>query len=75
MLLKMSLSGGILVIFIIILRRILNNRMPKRVFVLLWDIVILRLLIPFDLPFKYGILQPLLQPGPKARPVNPATTS
>ncbi len=74
MLLKMSLSGGILVIFIIILRRILNNRMPKRVFVLLWDIVILRLLIPFDLPFKYGILQPLLQPGPKARPVNPATT-
>lgn len=72
MLLKMSLSGGGLIIFIIILRHILNNKIPKRVFVLLWDIVILRLVIPFDLPFKYGILQPLLQSTSKARPVNPA---
>lgn len=55
MLLKMSFLAGILIIFIIILRSILINRLPKTVFVLLWDIVILRLLIPFDLPLEYGI--------------------
>lgn len=55
MLLKMSFLAGILIILIIILRSILINRLPKTVFVLLWDIVILRLLIPFDLPLEYGI--------------------
>ena len=59
MLLKMSFLASILIILIIILRSILINRLPKIVFVLLWHIVILRLLIPFDLPLEYGIATPL----------------
>lgn len=53
--LKMTISGGILIVLIFPLRILFINRLPKQVFVLLWDIVILRLLIPFDLPIRYGI--------------------
>ena len=60
MLLKTSLSGGILILLVIILRFLLNEKLPKRTFSLLWDIVLLRLLIPFDLPFKYGIAVPVI---------------
>lgn len=59
MLLKMSSSSGILIIMIIILRSLAINKLPKRVFILLWDIALLRLLIPFDLPIHYGIAFPV----------------
>lgn len=58
MLLTMSISGGILIILIIVLRFFAINNLPKKVFVLLWDIVLLRLLIPFNLPISYGIASP-----------------
>lgn len=58
MLLTMSISGGILIILIIVLRFFAINKLPKKVFVLLWDIVLLRLLIPFNLPISYGIASP-----------------
>lgn len=58
MLLKMSISGGILIVLVIILRSLAINKLPKRVFVLLWNIALLRLLIPFDLPIHYGIASP-----------------
>lgn len=58
MLLKMSISGSILIMLIIILRSFALNKLPKRVFVLLWNIALLRLLIPFDLPIHYGIASP-----------------
>ena len=55
MLLTLSTSGGILITWIIILRFIAINKLPKRVFVLLWNIALLRLLLPFYLPFHYDI--------------------
>lgn len=61
MFLKMSLSGGILIILVIILRHILNNHIPKRVFMFLWYIAAIRLIVPVWLPFKYGILLPVFQ--------------
>lgn len=61
MLLKMSISGGILILLIIILRFLAINKLPKRVFVLLWNIALLRLLIPFDLPLHYGIASPAIK--------------
>lgn len=54
-LLKMSLSGGIMVLAVIILRSILLNRFPKRVFVLFWTIVLMRLLIPFQINSVFSI--------------------
>ena len=58
MLLKMSISSSILIILIVILRFVALNRLPKKFFVLLWNIAILRLLIPFDLPMHYGLASP-----------------
>lgn len=55
MLLKISILGGFLILLIIIVRLFAINKLPKRIFILLWDIVLLRLLIPFNLPFHYGI--------------------
>lgn len=61
MLLKMSFSGGVLILLIIILRFFAINKLPKKVFVLLWYIVLLRLLLPVDLPFRYGIVSPAMK--------------
>lgn len=58
MLLHMSITGGILIIFIIFLRLLAINRLPKKIFMLLWDIALLRLLLPLNLPFPYGISTP-----------------
>lgn len=53
-LLKMSFSGGILILVIIIIRSIAKNRLPKRAFLILWAIAFLRLLIPFSLPAVFS---------------------
>lgn len=49
-LMKMSLSGAAMILIIIIVRAIALNKLPKKVFVLLWCVVLLRLLIPFSIP-------------------------
>lgn len=55
----MSISGGVLILFIIILRSLMINKLPKKTFLLLWGIVLLRLLLPFDLPLQHGIASPV----------------
>lgn len=52
MLLKLSIWGGILILFIIVVRFFAINKLPKKFFMLLWDIVLLRLVLPFNLPFN-----------------------
>ena len=47
-LLQMSISGGILILAIIVLRAIVINRVPKGTFLALWGIALLRLLLPFS---------------------------
>ena len=44
--LQMSLMAGILILLVTVIRAAAINRLPKRCFVWLWAIVILRLLIP-----------------------------
>ena len=50
MLLENSLSAGALIVWILILRKLAVYRLPKRVFVLLWDVTLLRLMVPIELP-------------------------
>lgn len=66
MLAHMSISGAFLILFILAVRTAAVNRLPKRIFVLLWEIAALRLLIPFDLPFRYGIVSPAAKETVKA---------
>lgn len=51
--LQLSISGGLLIIGIIVVRTLSINRISKKFFVLLWDIVLLRLLLPFTVTFQF----------------------
>jgi len=43
----MSISGAILILAIVVIRRFAIHRLPKKTFMVLWAVVLLRLLIPF----------------------------
>lgn|GEM_PF-2822160 len=52
--LQMSISAGILVIAIIIIRAVALNKLPKKRFLVLWGIVLCRLLIPVSIPSRFS---------------------
>ncbi|MCD7770587.1 MAG: M56 family metallopeptidase [Oscillospiraceae bacterium] len=45
-LLEMTLTGGVLILLVLLLRTILLNRLPKTAFIVMWAVVLLRLLVP-----------------------------
>lgn len=47
-LLQMSLSGAILIGFVILFRTLALRTLPKRAFVIMWMVVLIRLLVPFS---------------------------
>lgn len=63
-LLHMSFYGAILIVAIIIIRAVALHRLPKKVFVLLWSIALLRLLLPFSIPSEFSLYS--LLPGSDA---------
>ena len=42
----MTLSGGILILLVLLIRAIFLNRLPKTAFIVMWAVVLLRLLVP-----------------------------
>lgn len=53
--LQMSLSAGVLVIAIVLIRAIALNKLPKTMFLILWGVVLCRLLLPFSIPLPFGL--------------------
>ena len=53
--LQMSLAGAVMILVITVLRALAMNRVPKRTFPVLWGCVLVRLLVPFSLPFGLSI--------------------
>lgn len=51
----MSLSGAILILVVTVIRALTINKLPKKLFLVLWDIVLIRLLIPFSIPSAFSI--------------------
>lgn len=47
---EMSVTGGLMILAVLIVRALFINRLPKKTFLLLWLCVVLRLLVPFALP-------------------------
>ncbi len=45
-LLEMTLTGGVLILLVLLLRAIFLNRLPKTAFIAMWAVVLLRLLVP-----------------------------
>ena len=57
-LLQMSASGGVLVLAVALLRLFALRVLPKRTFLVLWAIVLVRLLIPFAPVFRVSLPVP-----------------
>ena len=47
-LLQMSFSGAVIILLTVVLRAVWMNRLPKKTFLMLWWIALIRLLIPFS---------------------------
>lgn len=60
---QMSLSGGLLILAAALVRRFTLDRFPKKTFLILWDIVILRLLLPVSIPSVFSIWSLFLKNG------------
>lgn len=51
----MSFSGAVLILVVALIRVVAVNRMPKKTFLVLWWIVLLRLLLPFSVPSPWSV--------------------
>ena len=60
MLIDMSVSAGVLIILTIILEKAVGNYFSKRFIVTMWKIVLLRSIIPVNLPITIGIAKPFI---------------
>lgn len=54
-LLQMSFSGGALIFAIVVIRAVAIHKLPKKTFLILWGIVLLRLLVPFSIPSMFSV--------------------
>ncbi len=52
---EMSVYGGIMILAIAVIRALLKSKLPKRAFVILWLAAMLRLIMPFELPFAGSV--------------------
>lgn len=53
--LSMSLSASFIILAVIVIRKLFIHELPKRAFLLLWAIVIIRLLLPVAIPSRFSI--------------------
>ena len=51
----MSVAGGVLILFIVVIRALALHRLPKTTFLALWMIAALRLLLPLSIPMPFKI--------------------
>lgn len=54
-LLQMSISAGVMILVVTVIRAITINRFPKKTFLALWGIVLARLLLPFSWPSPLSV--------------------
>ena len=54
-LLEVSFYGSIFIIAVVIIRTAAINNLPKKTFLVLWEMVLLRLLIPFTIPSTFSV--------------------
>ena len=52
---QISQAGSLLILFILVLRALAMHRLPKITFLALWEVVALRLLLPFSIPSPLNI--------------------
>jgi len=53
--LQMSFSGAVFIIAVVMIRAVTINKLPKKTFLILWEIALFRLLIPFSVPSMFSV--------------------
>ena len=74
-LLQMSFLGTVIILLIVVLRAVLINRLPKKTFLILWWIVLIRLLVPFSIKSVTSIYSLLQSIYSDINPVRTAQTT
>lgn len=67
-LVQRSLSAGAVIALTALLRAACRGRLPRRMFVALWDLAVLRLLLPLSVPWAYApraLMRAFLSHGPQ----------
>lgn len=64
--LQMSFSGAVMIVVIVLIRALAMHRLPKKAFLALWAIVLLRLLLPVSVPSVFSVYSLM---GTSAMPV------
>ena len=54
-LLQMSFTGAVMILAVTVIRALAINKVPKKTFLVLWGITLVRLMIPFSLPSWFSI--------------------
>ena len=74
-LLQMSFLGTVIILLIVVLRAVLINRLPKKTFLILWWISLIRLLVPFSIKSVTSIYSLLQSIYSDINPVRTAQTT
>ena len=74
-LLQMSFLGTVIILLIVVLRAVLINRLPKKTFLILWWIALIRLLVPFSIKSVTSIYSLLQSIYSDITPVRTAQTT
>lgn len=67
-LLQMSFSGGCMVLAIALVRAVMLHRLPKKTFLALWAVALVRLLLPYSLPSALSVYTLAGRMAPAAEP-------
>jgi len=63
-LLQMSFAGAVMILAIIVIRALAINLLPKKTFLVLWGIAVVRLLLPFSIPSTLSVYSLIGNPTP-----------
>lgn len=74
-LLQMSFLGTVIILLIVVLRAVRINRLPKKTFLILWWIALIRLLVPFSIKSVTSIYSLLQSIYSDINPVRTAQTT
>ena len=54
-LLQMSISGGVLIVVLIAIRTLFRKHLRKQAIMILWELALIRLLVPFSIPSPFSV--------------------
>ncbi len=54
-LLQMSFSGAAMILAVVVIRALALHKLPKKTFLVLWGVALVRLLVPYSLPSAFSV--------------------